>query len=161
MLSYATSARRKEIAELPGKEDMVRVMAMAMPKSYSVTRKDVDGAKAVLQVRGLHEEHGPAAAKVLLYKEKGNWKVDEWGWEQLAQAAPKDVPPSDAMTKSASDTPAADTAGSAQPVEPIPAAPVDAPTLRKTSAEASPCLIKPVMTDDDLRRCGATPPKYD
>ena len=162
VLSYATSARRKEMAELPGREDMVRVMAMAMPKSYSVTRKDVDGAKAVLQVRGLHEEHGPAAAKVLLYKEKGSWKVDEWGWEQLVQATPpKEAPPSDAMSKTDSDKPAANTAGSAQPVEPIPAVPVDAPTLRKTSAETAPCLIKPVMSDDDLRRCGATPPKYD
>jgi hypothetical protein len=39
--------------------------------------------------------------------------------------------------------------------------PVEAPTLRKASAETAPCLIKPVMSDDDLRRCGANPPKYD
>jgi hypothetical protein len=162
VLSYATTARRKEIGSLPGREDMVRVMAMSMPRSYEVTRRDVDGAKAVLQVRGLHEERGPAAAKVLLFKEKGNWKVDEWGWEQLAQARPpQDVPPSEAVTKIPPIPKASNEAGSAQPVEPIPAVPVDAPTLRKTSAETTPCIIKPVMTDDDLRRCGATPPKYD
>jgi len=160
VLSYATSARRKEIAELPGKEDMVRVMAMAMPRSYSVTRKDVDGAKAVLQVRGLHEEHGPAAAKVMLFREKGNWKVDEWGWEQLAQR--QDGPQSETLNKIPPiPKPSANEPGAAQPVEPIPAVPVDAPTLRKTSAETAPCLVKPVMSDDDLRRCGATPPKYD
>jgi hypothetical protein len=100
---------------------------------------------------------------VLLYKEKGNWKVDEWGWEQLAQATPPpDAPASEAVTQIPPiPKPSANAPGAAQPVEPIPAEPVDAPTLRKTSAEAAPCLIKPVMTDDDLRRCGATPPKYD
>ena len=42
-----------------------------------------------------------------------------------------------------------------------PSEPVDAPTLRRATAEEAGCVIKPVMTDAELRRCGATPPKYD
>ena len=53
------------------------------------------------------------------------------------------------------------TADTAQPVEPIPTQPVEAPTLRRATADDIGCIIKPVMTDDELRRCGATPPKYD
>jgi hypothetical protein len=67
----------------------------------------------------------------------------------------------------------------AQPVDPKPAASPPAPTTPEAPkpapepakpeiARAAPqprtgfedCVIKPVMSDDDLRKCGATPPKY-
>ena len=151
VLSYATAEKRKEMASLAGKEDMVRMMALSLPKAYSVTKKDVDGAKAHLEFRGVHDSGGPSRGNAEFVKEKGAWKVDEWSWSALAQA-----PMKDAAQPGAAKAPAT-------PASPETAAtvPVDAPTLRKASAETAPCVIKPVMSDDDLRRCGATPPKYD
>jgi len=152
VLSYATAEKRKEMASLAGKEDMVRMMALSLPKAYSVTKKDVDGAKAHLEFRGVHDSGGPSRGNAEFVKEKGAWKVDEWSWSALAQAPMKDA---------AQPEPAKAPAGTATTAETVSTVPVDAPTLRKTSAEAAPCVIKPVMSDADLRRCGANPPKYD
>jgi hypothetical protein len=153
VLSYATADRRKEMASLAGKEDVVRMMAMSLPKAYSVTKKDTsaDGRKAHLELRGVHDSGGPSRGNAEFVKEKGAWKVDEWSWSALAQAPMKDA---------AQPEPAKAPAGAAS-TEAVSTAPVDAPTLRKASAETAPCVIKPVMSDDDLRRCGANPPKYD
>ncbi|MGQ0545822.1 MAG: hypothetical protein ACT4P3_10890 [Betaproteobacteria bacterium] len=152
VLSYATEVKRKEMAALAGKEDMVRMMAMTLPKTYSVTKRDIDARKAHLEFRGVHDS-GPSRGSADFVKEKGAWKVDEWSWQVLAQApaAPQQEPAKETKEKPP-----------AQPItaEPLPA-PVDAPTLRKQTAETAPCIIKPVMSDEDLRRCGATPPKYD
>ena len=154
VMSYATAGKRKEMASLPGKEDMVRMMAMSLPKAYSLTKKDVNGAKAHLEFRGVHDSGGPSRGNAEFVKEKGAWKVDEWSWSALAQATPpKDAPKPEPMQKEpAIEKPPATTEITQ---------PVDAPTLRRQTAETAPCVIKPVMSDDDLRRCGATPPKYD
>jgi hypothetical protein len=156
VLSYATAGRRKEMASLAGKEDVVRMMALSLPKAYSVTKNDTsaDGRKAHLELRGVHDSGGPSRGNAEFVREKGAWKVDEWSWSVLAQAqAP--------MKDAAQPEPAKAPAGTATTAETVSTVPVDAPTLRKTSAEAAPCVIKPVMSDADLRRCGANPPKYD
>ena len=154
VLSYASAGKRKEMASLAGKEDVVRMMALSLPKAYSVTKNDTsaDGRKAHLELRGVHDSGGPSRGNAEFVKEKGAWKVDEWSWSVLAQAPMKDA---------AQPEPAKAPATATATAEPVATAPVDAPTLRRTSAEAAPCVIKPVMSDDDLRRCGATPPKYD
>jgi len=154
VLSYATAGKRKEMASLAGKEDVVRMMALSLPKAYSVTKNDTsaDGRKAHLELRGVHDSGGPSRGNAEFVKEKGAWKVDEWSWSVLAQAPMKDA---------AQPEPAKAPATATATAEPVATAPVDAPTLRRTSAEAAPCVIKPVMSDDDLRRCGANPPKYD
>jgi hypothetical protein len=165
VLSHATAARRKEMAALPGKEDMVRMVAMTLPKAYSVTKRDVAGRKATLELRGVHDSAGPARGRATLFREKGEWRVDEWYWDtQLAADEPRlvrvqspAVPPK-APAPEEPMKPAMDEGKDAASAALVP---VDAPTLRRTSAEARPCVIKPVMTDDDLRRCGATPPRYD
>jgi len=60
VLSYATADKRKEMASLSGKEDVVRMMALSLPKAYSVTKKDTsaDGRKAHLELRGVHDARG-------------------------------------------------------------------------------------------------------
>lgn len=151
VLSYATAGKRKEMASLPGREDVVRMMALSLPKAYSVTKKDVDGSKAHLEFRGVHDSGGPSRGNAEFVKEKGAWKVDEWSWSALAQAPMKDAAQPESAKAPA--TPAG--------TEMVATVPVDAPTLRKATAETAPCVIKPVMSDDDLRRCGANPPKYD
>jgi hypothetical protein len=154
VLSYASAGRRKEMASLAGMEDVVRMMALSLPKAYSVTKNDTsaDGRKAHLELRGVHDSGGPSRGNAEFVKEKGAWKVDEWSWSVLAQAPMKDA---------AQPEPAKAPATGPATAEPVSTVPVDAPTLRRTSAEAAPCVIKPVMSDDDLRRCGANPPKYD
>ena len=165
VLSYATAGKRKEMASLAGKEDAVRMMAMSLPKDYSVTKKDVDGRKAHLELRGVHDSGGPSRGNAELVKEKGAWKVGEWSWSALAQAPMKEAPqPGPAKVPAEAAKPpaeAAKPAAEAVTAETVSTVPVPAPTLRKASADAAGCVIKPVMSDQDLRRCGATPPKYD
>jgi hypothetical protein len=148
VMSYATAGKRKAMASLAGREDMVRMMAMTLPKSYSVTKKDVEPRKAHLELRGVHDS-GPSRGSAEFVMEKGAWKVDEWSWTLLAQAPDKPAAP---QKDPAMEQPAP---------APEPTQPVDAPMLRKQTAETMPCVIRPVMSDEDLRRCGATPPKYD
>jgi hypothetical protein len=154
VLSYATAGRRKEMASLAGKEDVVRMMALSLPKAYSVTKNDTsaDGRKAHLELRGVHDSGGPSRGNAEFVKEKGAWKVDEWSWSVLAQAPMKDA---------AQPEPAKAPASPPGTIEPVTTAPVDAPMLVRSTPETAPCVIKPVMSDDDLRRCGANPPKYD
>jgi hypothetical protein len=165
VLSYATAGKRKEMASLAGKEDAVRMMAMSLPKDYSVTKKDVDGRKAHLELRGVHDSGGPSRGNAELVKEKGAWKVDEWSWSALAQAPMKEAPqPGPAKVPAEAAKPPAEAAkapAEAATAETVSTVPVPAPTLRKASADAAGCVIKPVMSDQDLRRCGATPPRYD
>lgn len=165
VLSYATAGKRKEMASLAGKEDAVRMMAMSLPKDYSVTKKDVDGRKAHLELRGVHDSGGPSRGNAELVKEKGAWKVDDWSWSALAQAPMKEAPqPEPAKVPAEAAKPPAEAAkapAEAATAETVATVPVPAPTLRKASADAVGCVIKPVMSDQDLRRCGATPPKYD
>jgi len=153
VMSYATAGKRKEMASLSGKEDVVRMMALSLPKAYSVTKNDTsaDGRKAHLELRGVHDSGGPSRGNAEFVKEKGAWKVDEWSWSALAQATPPKEPAAPQKEPAVEKPPA--------PVELT--QPIDAPTLRKQTAETTPCVIKPVMSDDELRRCGATPPKYD
>jgi hypothetical protein len=151
VLAHATAERRKEMASLPGKEDMVRMLAMTLPKTWSVTSKDANARKAHLELRGVHDS-GPARGSADFVKERGAWKVDEWSWSLLAQA--KDAAQPEPMKSGEPPV-------TIVTPEVVSTVPVDAPILRRTSAEAAPCVIKPVMSDDDLRRCGANPPKYD
>lgn len=156
VLDHATAARRAQMAPLPGKEDMVRMMAMSLPQTYSITSTTVspNGRSALLRARGVHEKLGPAQATVQLFREDGEWKVDEWSWAELVAAERE--PAMVRVQASATPPPPKPAA----PEEEKPAAAVEVPTLRKASDKDKPCVIKPVMSDEDLRRCGATPPKY-
>jgi hypothetical protein len=159
VMSHATFGKRKEIASLPGREDMVRMMAMTLPRTYSVTRRDVGARKAHLELRGVRESSGPAWGSADLVKEKGVWKVEEWSWDgALAQATPPKAEPMTATPLPPQEEPKP---AASEPPATTALIPVEAPTLRRTTEAELPCVIKPVMSDDDLRRCGATPPKYD
>ena len=168
VLSLATSGKRKEIASLPGREDMVRMMAMTLPKTWSVTSRDVGARKAHLDLRGVHASSGPTRGSADFVKEKGAWKVDRWSWDsalaatdqpRLVRVQATTQPMAEKGAPEAASMKGAETTAAA----PAPAAlvPVEAPTLRRATAADLGCIIKPVMTDDDLRRCGATPPKYE
>lgn len=167
VLSLATSGKRKEIASLPGREDMVRMMAMTLPKTWSVTSRDVGARKAHLDLRGVHASSGPTRGSADFVKEKGAWKVDRWSWDSALAATDEPrlvrVQATKAEPAPEKGAPEAAPMKTAEAAAPAPAAlvPVEAPTLRRATAADLGCVIRPVMTDDDLRRCGATPPKYE
>ncbi|MDQ5848702.1 MAG: hypothetical protein M3544_07010, partial [Pseudomonadota bacterium] len=50
------------------------------------------------------------------------------------------------------------------PEAPKPPPPPAKPEIARAAPQAKTgfedCVIKPVMSDEDLRKCGATPPKY-
>ena len=163
VLSHAAIGKRKEIASLPGREDMVRMMAMSLPKTFSVTQREVGARKAHLELRGVHDSSGPSRGSADLVKEKGAWKVEQWSWDGGVAAQEGQLVRVQTAQAPMKEAPAQEPAKGTEAAAPAPAAlvPVEAPMLRRASVADLPCMIKPVMTDDDLRRCGATPPKYE
>lgn len=149
MLLYATEARRAELAAMPGGNEAVKLMSMMMPRNYTVTGTNVsaDGMSAQLRATGTGSFMGAAQqmhGTVNFMKEKGEWKVDKWEWSDKPGAAPKPAPesPSPALV---------------QRLVKQPAAPEPTPEGATRTQQPSDCVIKPVMTDDDLKRCGASP----
>jgi hypothetical protein len=135
MLSYATEPRRAEIAGMPGGAEVLRMAAALMPRTYTVTgvTTSPDGATAQLRATGAASFLGQSSqmyGTVSFLKEKSEWKVDRWEWS--------------------SDKPAAAPARAA--VAPAAPSPSASPGVKPLEPE---CEIKPVMTDEDLRRCGA------
>lgn len=158
MLRYATEERRREIAALPAAAETVKLMAMMMPRNYTVTGTNIsaDGMTAQLRATGTGTFMGSASqmhGTANFMKEKGEWKVDKWEWSDKPGGAP--MAPVRVQKAPALETPAA-----IQQIarKPIPAAPPPDPTPAGTTRTQQPtdCVIKPVMSDDDLRKCGAS-----
>lgn len=148
MMQYATEARKREIGAQPAAGDVAKLISAMMPRSYNVTGTTIspDGATAQLRALGTGAFLGQTQqlhGTVNFLKENGAWKVDRWEWSDQPGAAPTRV-----QAKPAADP---------MPARPQLASPPP-PTPAGVSRSAQPeCQIKPVMTDEDLRRCGASP----
>lgn len=116
---YSTAATRAELAAKPQAERnaLMRAMAQAAPRTYTVTEKSIapDGKSATLRGTGISEFQTRAEAYLTasFRKEGEAWKVASWAWSN------QEPPP---MAKPA--TPAA-----AKPAEP--AAPPQVVVTRK------------------------------
>src|SRR3954469_3926865 len=147
MMKYATEARRNELATLPDKEPIVALMTAMMPKSYRVTGKafSSDGSAAQLRASGLSGMVG--MGEQLMYgvmdfaREKGEWKVDKWSW---SSDRPPAAPAGFVRAQERKAEPKAEPQEEPKPVL----------TIEK-STKPAPCVVKPVMTDEELRACGA------
>jgi len=147
MMKYATEARRSELETLPDKEPVIALMTAMMPKTYRVTGKafSPDGNAAQLRASGISGMVG--MGEQLMYgvmdfaREKGEWKVDKWSWSSDRP------PPAPAGFVRAQEPRAAAPPPKAEEAKPV-------LTVEK-STKPAPCVIKPVMTDDELRACGA------
>ena len=184
---YASEARRSEFLGYAGNPVPLKLAASMMPRVYTVRSlaTSPDGTRARMRATGNFTFMGttaPSYGVVDLVREAAGWKVDkfEWtgdkphGWDsQVAQApvrrgaggalekVPPPVPAEQVTPAKAGAEPVAAKLEVIPPPSPSPAAaPVlasPAPGMVERSRNRAPCEIKPVMTDDDLLNCGASP----
>jgi hypothetical protein len=154
MLVYATEAGRAEMKEVP-----------MMPKSYRITGKAAHPQRNAVQLRaaGTGDFAGLGYTQMFgtidLVKKKGEWKIDHWSW---STDRPGEFPEGFVLVQG--EAPPARSAAEPKSVAP-PQTPPERPRLVTKPAEPAPvekaaqpepCVIKPVMTDDELRACGAS-----
>lgn len=159
MHRYTTQAEQGELA-LP-----------TVPKTYRITGKARrrDGRAVELRASGTADSVGLGYTQIFgvvdLVKENGEWKIERLAW---STERPGEYPEGYEIVQGGAPAPRAD--GNAQPRFVLPPSPPEPSRLvTKRPAEAGseeppkpparPCVIKPVMTDDDLRACGATIPE--
>jgi hypothetical protein len=162
MRLYATEAQRAEL------------IVPELPKTYHVTGKAArsDGKAVELRATGTADSVGLGYTQMFgvigLVKEKGEWKVERLSW---STQRPGEYPNGYVIVVGPAPEPRAGNEPQTprftvppSPPEPShlvtrkPAAEEAKPQERKPGTEPPNCVIKPVMTDADLRACGATPP---
>ena len=171
MMLYASEERRTELLSYAGNPVPLKLAASMMPRVYTVRSLAIspDGTRTRMRATGTFTFMGttaPTFGVVDLVREAGAWKVDkfEWtgdkphGWDAAVAQFPvrrtasggleKVVPPPAPEAKAETTEPVA------TKVEVI-TAPVPPPAERPRARP--PCEIKPVMTDEDLLNCGASP----
>jgi hypothetical protein len=164
VLSFASERRKAELASKSRaeKDYVIKFMSVTMPREYRITGKVVasDGNIAMLRAAGEGELLGAKAPMYLnarFVKEAGVWKVDEWAWTgdkpapEASQVAAADKDKAPAKGKPPAKPPGPGTLE----VKPSP----DPATLPPRQVFRSDCVYKPVMSDDEMRACGATPPR--
>jgi hypothetical protein len=184
-ISYATTAKKNEMRNAPGKEAIFKMMASTMPKAYVVNSRvfNPDGKTARLIASGMGEfmgQHSMMYGTVNFIREEGQWRVDQWEWGNQKPAA---FPTAAAAAPAAAGAKPA--AAKVSPAEQAANAPKEMSRLERQEARKKAreeaeakriamvkekeeadrkafearwraCEIKPVMSDDDLRKCGAT-----
>jgi len=161
MRRYATQAERETLL-LPD-----------VPKAYRITGKAMrrDGAALELRAVGTADSVGLGYTQMFgvvgLVKEGGEWRVARLSW---STERPGEYPEGYLLVQG----PAPQPRSGAEPQVPrftLPPSPPERSRLlnpkRPTdrgeralgSERAAPCEIKPVMTDDELRACGAQVPE--
>jgi hypothetical protein len=163
MRRYAAEARRAELT-VPD-----------VPKKYRLTGKAVrkDGNAVELRASGTADSVGLGYTQMFgvvdLVRENGEWKVERLSW---STGRPGEYPEGYVVVLG----PAPQPRSSAEPQAPrftLPPSPPEPSHLRTQRAQEPkpgdpgftlqrpppPCVIKPVMTDDDLRACGAQLPE--
>jgi len=185
VMAFATAAKRNELKNMPGRDATIKMMGGLMPKQYTVNSRvfNPDGKTARLIASGMGEfmgSHSMMYGTVNFIREEGQWRVDQWEWGNqkpaaFPVAAPAAAPATPAAAAGASATPAEQAANA--PAEESKLAAQEARKKAREEAEAKriadakakaeadqkayearwkDCVIKPVMSDDDLRKCGAT-----
>jgi hypothetical protein len=186
MMLYASEAKRTEFGGYAGNPVPLRLAASMMPRVYTVRSlaTSPDGSRARMRATGTFTFMGttaPTFGVIDLVREASGWKVDKFDWtgdkphgfDAAVAQSPVRRGAGGTLEKVAPVPIAAEPvtpakAGAvAEKLEVIPApvpAPVAAPVVAsplpgmvQRSANRAPCEIKPVMTDEDLANCGASP----
>ncbi|MCK9380101.1 MAG: hypothetical protein M0P95_03415 [Sulfuritalea sp.] len=115
VMAYSTAATKAELAAKPPAERqaLMRSMAQALPKTYTITEKSIapDGMSATLRGTGVSEYQTRAEAYLTasFRKEGEAWKVATWGWSnQKPPAVAKPVAPAAASPAAGDAVGAAD-----------------------------------------------------
>lgn len=117
VMAYVAASTKAELAAKPQAERdaLIRSLALASPKTYSITETTVapDGNSAVLRGTGISEFQGRAESylSATFRKEGDAWKATTWGW---SNQKPPPAPPKP-VAAAASATAAADAAGAEPP----------------------------------------------
>lgn len=143
-----------------------------LPQTYRLTGKAVrkDGNAVELRATGTADSVGLGYTQMFgvirLVKETGDWKVERLSW---STQRPGEYPEGYELVQGAAPLPRS----SAEPQVPRftlppsppersrlfnPKPPADQAERASTIERSRPCEVKPVMTDDDLRACGARIP---
>ena len=154
-----TSEGRRATLVLPELPGTYRIVGKAMRK---------DGTAVELRGAGTADSVGLGYTQMFgvigLVLENGEWKVDRLSW---SAARPGEYPEGYVVVEGAAPQPRA--GADAQPSHVAPRAmppersrllnprraPEPPPDDRMYGTEPAPCVIKPVMSDEDLRACGA------
>jgi hypothetical protein len=132
MNRYGTPGGGTEIAKMPAEQrkQVLDMLKGLTPKRYKVTGREPgsDGNSLTLRMTGtgaaiFGDKAGAQDGMIRMVKLGGEWKVDDVKWK-------------DAGT---SPAPSAGTMPSAPEI--------------KTGPAKAPCVIKPVMTDEEIERC--------
>jgi hypothetical protein len=132
MIKYGTPGGVTNIAKLPAdkRKQVLDLMKSLMPQRFKVTGRQLsnDGTNLTLRMTGsgasAFGQNSPAQdGLVVMVKQGGEWKVDASNWKSATTSA----------------APAPGT--SSQEPE------------RKPKMATEPCVIQPVMTNEELARC--------
>jgi hypothetical protein len=178
MMLYASEEKRSELLTYAGNPVPLKLAASMMPRVYTVRSlaTSPDGSRARMRATGTFTFMGttaPTFGVIDLVRESGGWKVArfEWtgdkphGFDGAVAQSPVRRGAGGTLEKVA-PVPVAEVpkpAPIAEKIEVLPspvAAPVmasPAPGMVQRSRNRGPCEIKPVMTDEDLENCGASP----
>jgi hypothetical protein len=99
---WGTKQKGDEAAAMPAamQSGMLRMMAAMLPKTYTVTGRRIEPARATLHVRA-PQEGGTIYGVVTLLKEGGEWRVDEEKWGEPAPASATAAKPAAAQAAAA------------------------------------------------------------
>jgi hypothetical protein len=181
MMLYASEERKADLITYAGDPIRLKLVSSMMPRVYTVRSlaTSPDGSRARMRATGTFTFMGttaPTFGVIDLVREAAGWKVDKFEWTgdkppgfdaAVAQspvrrgasgALEKVVPPPPAEPKQPS------VAEKLEVLPPEPPAPIAAPVVAspppgmvERSRSRGPCEIKPVMSDEDLVNCGASP----
>jgi hypothetical protein len=155
MMLYASEERRAELQTYAGNPVPLRLVSSMMPRVYTVRSlaSSPDGTRARMRATGSFTFMGttaPTFGVIDMVRETSGWKVDKFEWTGDKPAG-FDAAVAQAPVRRGGvvEKPAV--------VEAPKAAPVAPSGMVERSRGRAPCEIKPVMSDEDLENCGASP----
>ena len=161
---YASEERRAELVGYAADPLRMKLVSSMMPRVYTVRSlaTSPDGTRARMRAIGSFTFMGtnaPSFGVIDMVREPDGWKVDKFEWTGDKPAGFDAAVAQAPVRRGASarvETPVVE-APKAAPEVPAPVATSPPPGMVERSRNRSPCEIKPVMTDEDLQNCGASP----
>jgi hypothetical protein len=161
MMLYASDTARAELKAYAGDPQRLKLVSSMMPRVYSLRAASLssDASRARLRATGtftFQSTTAPSYGTIDLVKQNGEWKVDKFEWSgDKPQGFDEAIAQARLAARLAQGQPPApeEAPKAAAPGKPAAEAAPPAPALSRTPKRE--CAVKPVMTDDDLRACGA------
>lgn len=153
MIKHGTPGGGAELANMPAEQrkGILELMKKLVPPSYTITARQpgADANRLTLRATGmgtsiLSGQPEPMEGEILMVKMGGAWKVDKSNW---SGGKPGAAP----AARTAQAPAPAPGAPQSRPAPVKAAAPMATPPVLGKAKEA--CVYKPVMSDEDIKRC--------